>query len=414
MDEPHFLEETRNWEHPPWYGNVQCEEKATQIFLENQQRLFHNLMTRSGCRSDEWFLVHVPDTSYSAITLNQESNFARREKNHCQFHCNTLTSPELHVRFWMSSKSAASMFFGISMGQEICLILGRGFTQFILWEEKLADGYMWWRLTRKQLTSRPDHFMARTLDEIEEMRQHSCTEKYLSLFSFVSRPFAQAHDFGRSSRRAPRLPAPSTSKKPSQRPRRSTPAVSSSPSTSSRSWLRKAQWTGAWKMWQTARTTGPCQTRQLSRSWLTCCQLRRLHLQWPIWSAASHCALCTAPDHVESCRKCSTHHHITICCCHTCPLSRVWCLPVVSRVRCLRSVCPAQDSQIYKKLGWREERWPQMVSTQGDFCPHACVHGGQPTMILPMPFSIKSVTRVMSVMSVMSVIFLQPHSFRIY
>ena len=33
-------------------------------------------------------------------------------------------------------------------------------------------------------------------------------------------------------------------------------------------------------------------------------------------------------------------------CCHTCPLSRVWCLPVVSRVRCLRSVCPAQDSQI--------------------------------------------------------------------
>ena len=28
-------------------------------------------------------------------------------------------------------------------------------------------------------------------------------------------------------------------------------------------------------------------------------------------------------------------------CCRTCPLSRVWCLPVVSRVRCLRSVCPA-------------------------------------------------------------------------
>ena len=34
-----------------------------------------------------------------------------------------------------------------------------GFTQFFLLEEKPPDGYMWsgWRLTRKQLTSRPDH-----------------------------------------------------------------------------------------------------------------------------------------------------------------------------------------------------------------------------------------------------------------
>ena len=34
-----------------------------------------------------------------------------------------------------------------------------GFNQFILLEEKPPDGYMWsgWRLTRKQLTPRPDH-----------------------------------------------------------------------------------------------------------------------------------------------------------------------------------------------------------------------------------------------------------------
>ena len=33
------------------------------------------------------------------------------------------------------------------------------YTQFFLLEEKPPDGYMWsgWRLTRKQLTSRPDH-----------------------------------------------------------------------------------------------------------------------------------------------------------------------------------------------------------------------------------------------------------------
>ena len=34
-----------------------------------------------------------------------------------------------------------------------------GFTQFTVLEEKAPDGHMWsgWRLTRKQLTSRPDH-----------------------------------------------------------------------------------------------------------------------------------------------------------------------------------------------------------------------------------------------------------------
>ena len=37
--------------------------------------------------------------------------------------------------------------------------LWTGFTQFTLLEEKALDGYMWsgWSLTRKQLTSRPDH-----------------------------------------------------------------------------------------------------------------------------------------------------------------------------------------------------------------------------------------------------------------
>ena len=35
-----------------------------------------------------------------------------------------------------------------------------GFTQFTLLDEKVPDGYLWsgWRLTRKQLTSRPDHW----------------------------------------------------------------------------------------------------------------------------------------------------------------------------------------------------------------------------------------------------------------
>ena len=65
------------------------------------------------------------ETSKTAITLNQESNFTRREKNHSLFHWSTLTSPELHKRTWMLCKKAASMTTGISMDQEICLILGQ-------------------------------------------------------------------------------------------------------------------------------------------------------------------------------------------------------------------------------------------------------------------------------------------------
>ena len=51
------------------------------------------------------------------------------------------------------------MIIGISMGQEICLILGQVSLNFSLLEEKPPDGYMWSgeRLTRRQLTSKPDH-----------------------------------------------------------------------------------------------------------------------------------------------------------------------------------------------------------------------------------------------------------------
>ena len=66
---------------------------------------------------------------------------------------------ELHMQNWMSSKRNASMIIRISMGQEICLIIEQVSLDLFLLEEKSPDGYMWSgeRLTRKQLTSRPDH-----------------------------------------------------------------------------------------------------------------------------------------------------------------------------------------------------------------------------------------------------------------
>ena len=49
-----------------------------------------------------------------------------------------------------------------------------GFTQFTLLEEKPPDGYMWSgvRLTRKQLTSRPDHLWPELWDKIGKHAKH--------------------------------------------------------------------------------------------------------------------------------------------------------------------------------------------------------------------------------------------------
>ena len=99
------------------------------------------------------------EISYTAITLNPESNFTRREKNHSLFHSNTLTFPELQERIWMLSRNAASMITGISMGQEICLKHGHVSPSSLYQVRNLqmdirGPGR---RLTKRQATSRPDH-----------------------------------------------------------------------------------------------------------------------------------------------------------------------------------------------------------------------------------------------------------------
>ena len=127
MDESNSLEEIRNWEHPPWYEITQFEEKIKEIFLDDQKgRQLHDLKTHFRMPvKQEIISGPFQETSKTAVTLNPESNSTRREKNHSPFHWNTLTSSELHIQTWMLCKKAASMFIGISMDQEICLILGQ-------------------------------------------------------------------------------------------------------------------------------------------------------------------------------------------------------------------------------------------------------------------------------------------------
>ena len=138
MDESNPLEEIKPWEHPPRYGSDQFKEKVTLIFLENQKGLFHNLTTHFRLPVKLWTIFGpCQETSFSAITLNPESNFTRREYNHSLFHGNTLMYPELLIRIWMSSKRNASMIIGISMGLETCRILGQVSLDLLSWKKNL-------------------------------------------------------------------------------------------------------------------------------------------------------------------------------------------------------------------------------------------------------------------------------------
>ena len=72
MDESKLLEVIRNWEHPPWYGIDQFEERVILTFLENQKGLhFHHLKTHFPMPvKHEVIFGPFQETSYTAITLN--------------------------------------------------------------------------------------------------------------------------------------------------------------------------------------------------------------------------------------------------------------------------------------------------------------------------------------------------------
>ena len=135
------LEEIKTWEHPFWYDSDQFKEKVTLIFLENQKDLFHHLTTRFRMPVKQLMTFgSCQKISYTAITLNPESSFIRREKNHSQFHWNTLTSPELHSIYFIGRKTST----------RICVVRGE-------------------RLTRKRLTSSPDHLWPEFWEKWERM-----------------------------------------------------------------------------------------------------------------------------------------------------------------------------------------------------------------------------------------------------
>ena len=107
------------------------------------------------------------ESSYTAITLNQESNFTRREKNHSLFHWNTLTSPETtHTNLDVKQERRIDDYWNIDGSRDLS-DPWTGFTQFTLLEEKTSKRIfvVWGEINEKTADIQTRSFMARTLGE---------------------------------------------------------------------------------------------------------------------------------------------------------------------------------------------------------------------------------------------------------
>ena len=159
MDESNFLEEMRNWEHPPWYGRTtQFEEKVKEIFLENQKGLhFHHLKTfPDACPiNDFWSGEAIHVDFYRHHVESRVKLYSPREESFffpLKYMDVTRTT---HTNLDLMQESRIEDYWHIDESRD----LSDSWTGFTLLEEKPPDGYMWsgGRLTKRQATSRPDH-----------------------------------------------------------------------------------------------------------------------------------------------------------------------------------------------------------------------------------------------------------------
>ena len=149
----------RFWEHLPQHGTALNEVKNVNIFEENQTGLHRR---KTHCRvtvKHGTTSCQLPETTFTVITLNQESNFTCREKSNSHFHFDVLTWPGPQVRLWMWCWEAAWIIVGTLKETKIHRMRGRASHNSQYWMKKRPDGFSWpgERLTKKQTTSRPDH-----------------------------------------------------------------------------------------------------------------------------------------------------------------------------------------------------------------------------------------------------------------
>ena len=132
-------------------------------FLENQKGLFHNLKTHFRMPVKQYTIFgRCREASYTAITLNPESNFTRRENHSFPIPLKYIdVTRTTHTHLDVKQEKRIDDYWNIDGSRDLS-DPWTGFTQITLLDEKAPDGYTWSgeRLTRKQLTSRPDHLWA--------------------------------------------------------------------------------------------------------------------------------------------------------------------------------------------------------------------------------------------------------------
>ena len=115
-----------------------------------------------------------------SITLNPESNFTGRERNHSLFHLQYIdVSRTTHTNLDVKQEKRIDDYWNIDESRDLS-DPWTGFTQFILLDEKPANGYMWSRerLMRKQLTSRPDHSWPELRDKMGKNAKRKEKQKW--------------------------------------------------------------------------------------------------------------------------------------------------------------------------------------------------------------------------------------------
>ena len=152
-------------------GSSNSRRKCGWFSRRIRECLFHHLKTHFWMQVKRKMISGPSqETSLTAITLTQESNFTRQEKNHSLFHWSTLTLPELLIRIWMSSKRSATTTSELWCFKWFVWFVDRFHSMYSI-GRKIFKRQMWSRrrLTRKQLPSRSDNWWPALWLKMERM-----------------------------------------------------------------------------------------------------------------------------------------------------------------------------------------------------------------------------------------------------
>ena len=144
-------------------GTTQFEEKVKEIFLENQKgfHLHHretHLLDAGEAINDLWSMSgNFKDRHHGEPRVKLCSPREREESFPIPLKYIDVSRTR-HTNSDVKQERRINDYWNIDGTRDLS-DPRTGFTQFTLLEEKLPAGYMWSgvRLTRKQLTSRPDH-----------------------------------------------------------------------------------------------------------------------------------------------------------------------------------------------------------------------------------------------------------------